>query len=671
MPRCPTCGEDAPREAARCPACGAALFPSDPGARRVSVLVLDLVGPDGSRVGDSEQGEANVEPAVARTRRELRLLAGTLQPSKVHTAVGVFGGPPVGGDGAERAVRAALRIAAAPAEPGEPPAVAGDAAVHTGVYPPSADPPAGDRKLVPPEAAQVAARLLGNSAPGVVVDRPTHDETRHLFEYEPLDGPSPAWVARAARGSYGIDLELGLPTPFTGRDHELALLTDIYARVLMESSPHLVTVVGEAGAGKSRLLSEFLSALDSRPELVYWRQGRSLAGALGRGGGVTLWALGEVVKGQAGILESDDLRTAREKVDVATRNLLPDPGERDRVGPLLDPLVGLVGPDPAPVPRRVAAVPRGDGGDPHAGARVRGSPPRGPRHARLPPPHRGARLRRSSADDLHGPVRADGTRPHVGRRHGGGSALDDHHAGTAAGAGCPGADRGDGRPGGGRRDPAGGAPGGGRRQPPVPGDVPRAAGGPVDGWSRATAAATHVRRPDVGPARCAGQAAARADRGRRGRRQGVLAGSRGGDRRPRRGGGGDRAGRARPPQRGPLFPPVLGGRPDRARLLAPGPARRGRRAHGPCSPRRRAPGGAGLGDVHDRRPGGRPRGDPGEPRGRRARHGPGREPGPGAPVPATGRRPRRRPRSVARGRAASTRVSGARRAAGPRERDGL
>ncbi len=316
------------------------------------MLVLDLVGPDGPRVGDSEQGEANVEPAVARTRREIRLLAGTLQPSKVHTAVGVFGGPPVGGDGAERAVRAALRVAEALAVPGEPPAVSVDAAVHTGVYPPSADPPAGDRKLVPPEAAQVAARLLGNSAPGVVVDRPTHDETRHLFEYEPLDGPSPAWVARAARGSYGIDLELGLPTPFTGRDHELALLTDIYARVLMESSPHLVTVVGEAGAGKSRLLSEFLSALDSRPELVYWRQGRSLAGALGRGGGVTLWALGEVVKGQAGILESDDLRTAREKVDVATRNLLPDPGERDRVGPLLDPLVGLVGPDPAPVPRR-------------------------------------------------------------------------------------------------------------------------------------------------------------------------------------------------------------------------------------------------------------------------------------------------------------------------------
>lgn len=314
------------------------------------MLVVDLVRPDGSRVGGADQSPGDVESAVERTRREIRLLGGTLRPSTVHSAVGVFAGAQAGGsDGAERAVRAALRVAEALAAPGRDPSVSVDAAVQTGADPASADALAGDPDLGPLDAARAATRFREDGAPGIVVDSPTHDETRDLFEYEPVDGPSPAWVARAARGSFGIDLELGLPTPFTGREHELALLTDIYARVLMESSPHLVTVVGEAGAGKSRLLSEFLSALDARPELVFWRQGRSLAGSLARGGGVTLWALGEVVKGQAGILESDDIRTAREKLDVATRNLLPDTDERGRVAPHLDPLVGLVGHDPEPV----------------------------------------------------------------------------------------------------------------------------------------------------------------------------------------------------------------------------------------------------------------------------------------------------------------------------------
>src|SRR4051794_6947383 len=111
MPRCPTCGEDAPPEAARCPACGAALSPPAPAGRRVSVLVVDLVRPDGSRVGGADQSPGDVESAVERTRREIRLLGGTLRPSTVHSAVGVFAGAQAGGsDGAERAVRAALRV---------------------------------------------------------------------------------------------------------------------------------------------------------------------------------------------------------------------------------------------------------------------------------------------------------------------------------------------------------------------------------------------------------------------------------------------------------------------------------------------------------------------------------------------------------------------------------
>jgi predicted ATPase len=327
----------------------------------VSVLVIDLLGPQGSPI-PAGTGE---DPMAVRAGREIRLLGGLPRPSEEHTAVGVFGGPGRD-DSAERAVRAALRFVETAAErgsmrstgrspeTGEGPSARVRAAVHTG----RDVAPAGDDLPIAPDAAVVAAGEMltegfggVDGVGGVVVDGPTYDATRDLFEYEPLESPKRTWVAVKSRASYGIDVELGLPTPFTGRDHELALLTDIYARVVMEGSPHVVTVIGEAGTGKSRLLSEFWSALDARPELVYWRQGRSLAGSLAPGGGITLWALGEVVKGQAGILESDDLHPAREKLDVALRSLLPDEAERAAVGPRLRPLVGLVESDPTPVPR--------------------------------------------------------------------------------------------------------------------------------------------------------------------------------------------------------------------------------------------------------------------------------------------------------------------------------
>ena len=169
-----------------------------------------------------------------------------------------------------------------------------------------------------------SAAVLSAGVDGFVVYSASDDDPYlqvDLFEYERAGDPE-VWVALAPRGRYGVDFELNIPTPFIGRDHELALLTDVYARVLLESAPHVVTIVGPAGAGKSRLLSEFWNVLDGRPELVYWRQGRSL----GDDAGVTLWALGEVVKGQAGILESDDFRTARASSVRRSGRFLPGRG---------------------------------------------------------------------------------------------------------------------------------------------------------------------------------------------------------------------------------------------------------------------------------------------------------------------------------------------------------
>src|SRR5262249_60452175 len=104
------------------------------------------------------------------------------------------------------------------------------------------------------------------------------------------------WRARGPRSRFGVDVEIGGATPFVGRDSELSLLKETYTRVVRDESVQLVTLVGEAGVGKTRLLRELGRWLDDEPDIVYWRQGRCLP----YGEGITFWALGEIVKAQAG-----------------------------------------------------------------------------------------------------------------------------------------------------------------------------------------------------------------------------------------------------------------------------------------------------------------------------------------------------------------------------------
>jgi predicted ATPase len=93
-------------------------------------------------------------------------------------------------------------------------------------------------------------------------------------------------------------------------------LVDALTRVRRQRTPQLVTLVGVPGMGKSRLVFELLQMVEAEPELTVWRQGRCLP----YGEGVALWALGEVVKAQADILESDpaDAATAKLTQAVAT-----------------------------------------------------------------------------------------------------------------------------------------------------------------------------------------------------------------------------------------------------------------------------------------------------------------------------------------------------------------
>src|SRR5581483_7043127 len=122
-------------------------------------------------------------------------------------------------------------------------------------------------------------------------------------------------------------------TPLVGRDLERSLLIGTFDRAAQQRSCQLVTLVGEPGVGKSRMCAELLRHVDAQPDLVRWRQGRCLP----YGDGIAFWALGEIVKAECGILESDTPSEAAEKLEQR----LPE-GDPERAWLLarLAPLVG-------------------------------------------------------------------------------------------------------------------------------------------------------------------------------------------------------------------------------------------------------------------------------------------------------------------------------------------
>ena len=124
--------------------------------------------------------------------------------------------------------------------------------------------------------------------------------------------------------------------PLVGRTEERTLLRETLARVLREREPQLVTLVGVPGIGKSRLVAELLEE-ERGDERALSLQGHSLP----YGEGVTFWALGEMVKGHAGILESDTADETAEKLSRVVTDVIAEPADAARVERHLRPLAGL------------------------------------------------------------------------------------------------------------------------------------------------------------------------------------------------------------------------------------------------------------------------------------------------------------------------------------------
>jgi class 3 adenylate cyclase len=311
----------------------------------VSVLFADLVGfTSRAESLDPEDVEAILRPYHDRLRSELERFGGTVEKFIGDAVMAVFGAPVVHEDDPERAVRAAIAIRDWIREEGSLEARIG---VNTGEALVSLAPHAGaERGLVAGDVVNTAARLQ-TAAPvnGILVGQTTYNATSRVIEYREVEsveakGKServPAWEAVQARSRYGVDVTYSPRAALVGRDRELELLVGTLARVRQQSAPQLVTLVGVPGIGKSRLVRELFASVESQPDLIYWRQGRCLP----YGEGVAFWALGEIVKAHAGILEGESGEQAGAKLRSVVDEAVPEPGDADWVTKHLGRLLGL------------------------------------------------------------------------------------------------------------------------------------------------------------------------------------------------------------------------------------------------------------------------------------------------------------------------------------------
>ncbi len=160
------------------------------------------------------------------------------------------------------------------------------------------------------------------------------------FELKGKEGPTPLWRAlRVVSGVRGSRKSQGLEAPFGGRDRELRLMKELFHTSADERKAHLVSVIGTAGIGKSRVAWEFYKYFDGIAETISWHSGRCLA----YGEGVTYWALAEMVRMRCRIAEDEDPSSAAGKLAVTLREFVLDPDERRFVEPRLAQLLGVGG----------------------------------------------------------------------------------------------------------------------------------------------------------------------------------------------------------------------------------------------------------------------------------------------------------------------------------------
>jgi len=364
---CANCGAANPPTVKFCGECGSRFVPDTaPGRsapaplaglsqahtaerRLVSILFADLVGFTSlSEQRDAEEVRELLTRYFDTSRRIIERYGGSVEKFIGDAVMAVWGTPTAQEDDAERSVRAALDLTQAISQLGaEVGAVdlqaragvlTGEAAVTLG---------AEGQGMVAGDLVNTASRIQSAAEPGtVLVGEVTRRATEAAIVYEDagahaLKGKAERvqlWRAvRVVAGIGGAYKSTGLEPPFFGRDRELRLVKELFHGSAEEKRAHLVSVVGIAGIGKSRLSWEFFKYLEGLAGLVLWHRGRCLS----YGEGVTYWALADMVKMRCRISEGEEPASALTKLRTTLEEYVPDLEERKWVEQRLTQLLGL------------------------------------------------------------------------------------------------------------------------------------------------------------------------------------------------------------------------------------------------------------------------------------------------------------------------------------------
>jgi class 3 adenylate cyclase/tetratricopeptide (TPR) repeat protein len=298
---CASCGRDNPVGARFCNACGAALATTAPQRevrKTVTVLFCDVTG--STALGESTDPEA-LRELLARYFERMKAIVeshgGTVEKFIGDAVMAVFGVPLVHEHDALRACRAAVEMRDALPELG----IRGRIGLNTGEVVAGTE-----ERLATGDAVNVAARLEQAAQPGeVLIGGPTHALVRDTVEVEPVE---PLELKGKSEPVPALRLVSLLEAPershasrFVGRERELAEVATALERARAQSSCELVTIVGDAGVGKSRLVAEALAATEARVV-----RGRCLP----YGEGITYWPVVEVVKQLAAVPSDPAAATA-------------------------------------------------------------------------------------------------------------------------------------------------------------------------------------------------------------------------------------------------------------------------------------------------------------------------------------------------------------------------
>ncbi len=349
MHACPACSAATPEGARFCPACGRPLIvPETPAERKVvTTLFCDLVGFTRlSENADPEDVDSMLRQYAAAASHAVEIHGGVVEKFVGDGVVAVFGVPAAHEDDAERAIHAALRlcrdVSAVTGPDGAPVSVriginTGEALARLDLAPTTGD------GFLAGDAVNTAARLQSAAPPGgILVGPATYALTSRLFRFEEqepvaLKGkaePLPVWLVLAPVSRTGAD-HASFSSIFVGRRDEIARLEALLEQAIRRRSAGVALISGEPGIGKSRLLAEFFRLLDQRSHDVTWRQGRCLP----YGEGIAFWPLGEIVKAQAGILDTDSVAATERKLARS----LTERSDTKWIQERLRPLVGLRG----------------------------------------------------------------------------------------------------------------------------------------------------------------------------------------------------------------------------------------------------------------------------------------------------------------------------------------